>query len=154
MIGYRIAPVAALVLGLAACGGDDDGGGDGDLTAAEVVAGLEAAGLPIEDVTVYDESSDPNELLGRPGQYTGKAGFRDGRLPEDLDPTETVVGDVETFADGDALDDRADYLAGFAENTFLGGWYQFEAGNAILRVTFELTPDQADEYEAALEGLY
>lgn len=152
----RVLGLIIALAGLVACGGGDgdSGGGDKALTAAEVVAELEDAGLPIEAVTVYDETTDPNELLGRPGQYTAKAAFRDGRLPDDLDPTELVVGDVETFDNRDALGNRADYLEGFADNAFLGGWYQYLAGHAILRVTFDLPPDQAAEYETALEALF
>jgi hypothetical protein len=135
----------------AGCGGNGDD--DGDLSAEEVVEGLRAAGLPIEDVTVYDETSDPNELLGRPGQYTGKAAWRDDRVDPDLDVGTEGGGDVETFGDDDALEQRADYLEGFSTSSLLG-WYQFEAGNAILRVSQDLTPDQADEYEAALQELY
>jgi hypothetical protein len=41
---------------------------------------------------------------------------------------QTVVGDVETFEDDEALQVRADYLAGFADDAFLGGWYQTSRG--------------------------
>jgi integrase len=48
---------------------------------AEVIAGLKREGMPIGATRFYTPSSDPNHLLGRPGQYTGKANFKD-RDPE------------------------------------------------------------------------
>jgi hypothetical protein len=45
----------------------------------EVITALRHAGLPIGAVRYYKARSDPNKLLGRPFQYTGKATFRDHR---------------------------------------------------------------------------
>jgi hypothetical protein len=123
------------------------------LTAAEVVEGLRASGLPIGAVTVYDASTDPNEQLGRPGQYTSKATFADTRIGTVVDGVGDG-GDIEAFDDQAALMKRADYLSGFADSPPIGGWYQYTAGNVILRVSFTLTPDQAAQYEAALQALF
>jgi hypothetical protein len=123
------------------------------LTAAEVVERLRDAGLPIGEVQVFDASTDPNERLGRPGQYTSKASFADTRIGTAVDGVDGG-GDVEAFDDPDALSERAEYLAGFADQQLIGGWYQYTAGNAILRVPFELTPDQAAQYDAALQSLF
>jgi hypothetical protein len=123
------------------------------LTAAQVVEGLRDAGLPIGDVTVFDPSTDPNERLGRPGQYTSKAAFADTRIGTAVDGFEGG-GDVEAFDDQEALTARAEYLAGFAGDQLIGGWYQYTVGNAILRVPFALTPDQAAQYDAALQSLF
>ena len=123
------------------------------LTAAQVVDGLRAAGLPIGTVEIYDAGNDPNSQLGRPGQYTSKASFADTRIGTEVDGVEGG-GDVEAFDDPAALTKRADYLEGFADQPPIGGWYQYTAGNAILRVPFELTPDQAEQYNAALQSLF
>lgn len=123
------------------------------LTAAEVVEGLRAAGLPIGAVTVFDASTDPNEQLGRPGQYTSKASFADTRIGTEPDAF-SGGGDVEAFDDPAALTKRAEYLSGFADSPPIGGWYQYTAGNVILRVSFTLTPDQAAQYDAALQALF
>lgn len=123
------------------------------LTAAQVVDGLRSAGLPIGAVEVFDESNDPNERLGRPGQYTSKASFADTRIGADVDGVEGG-GDVEAFDDSTAMSARADYLEGFADRPPIGGWYQYTAGNAILRVPFALTPDQAEQYDSALQALF
>jgi len=123
------------------------------LTAAEVVEGLRAAGLPVGAVTVYDASTDPNEQLGRPGQYTSKASFADTRIGTVVDGV-GGGGDVEAFDDQAALTKRADYLEIGANSPPIGGWYQYTAGNVILRVSFTLTPDQAAPYDAALQALF
>ena len=165
----RVLAVAMAVVGaIAACGGD---GGESEsttspagadqaegstLTAAEVVDRLQTAGLPIGTVTAYDEASDPNGLLGRPGQYTGKSVFIDTRLEASAGSVTGVEagGDVESFDSEQALSDRANYLSAFADEPPLGGWYQYEAGNVILRVSFDLTPDQAAQYDAALQDIF
>ncbi|CAN5462894.1 hypothetical protein BH10ACT3_BH10ACT3_05450 [soil metagenome] len=115
--------------------------------------GLRAAGLPIGEVQVFDASNDPNSQLGRPGQYTSKASFADTRIGTEVDGVEGG-GDVEAFDDLAALSTRADYLRGFADKPPIGGWYQYTAGNVILRVPFELTPDQAGAYDVALQSLF
>ena len=119
-------------------------------TAAQVVDGLRAAGLPVGAVEVYDSSNDPNELLGRPGQYTGKASFADTRIGTEVNGVDGG-GDVETFDDEASLTKRFEYLGLVADKPPLGGWYQYKAGNAILRVPYALTPEQAKEYEAAFQ---
>lgn len=123
------------------------------LTAAQVVDGLRAAGLPIGAVQVFDEITDPNTQLGRPGQYTSKASFADTRIGTEVDGVEGG-GDVEAFDDNAAMTSRAEYLETFADQPPIGGWYQYTAGNAILRVPFELTPDQAEQYNTALQALF
>lgn len=122
-------------------------------TAAQVVDGLRAAGLPIGAVEVYDSSNDPNELLGRPGQYTGKASFADTRIGTEVNGVDGG-GDVETFGDEASLTKRFEYLSLVADKPPLGGWYQYKAGNAILRVPFALTPEQAQQYDAAFQELF
>lgn len=134
-----------------ACSGSDESGVT--LIAAQVVEGLRSAGLPIGAVTVFTETTDPNTGLGRPGQYSSKASFADTRIGTEVDGVDGG-GDVEAFDDAGSLGERADYLAGFADGQLLGGWYQYTAGNAILRLAFDLTPDQAQEYEIALQNLY
>lgn len=127
-------------------------------TAEDVVTVLRDAGLPIGEVIVWDAATDPNGLLGRPGQYTGKVTFTDTRLapaPVGAEAIDVDVGgDIEVFDDPEAQAARVEYLAGFADNPGpIGGWYQYEVGNAVVRISFDLTPDQAAEYESALQAL-
>lgn len=51
-------------------------------SAADTVQQLKAQGVPISKVETYTEENDPNKLQGRPGQYVGKANFRDSRVPQ------------------------------------------------------------------------
>lgn len=125
-----------------------------DLTIDAFLAALTDAGLPVGESTVYDDTTDPNELLGRPGQYVAKASWIDTRI-ECLgeDPGVECGGDIELFDNTDDRDDRYEYLAGFAEEAMLGGYYQWKLPNAVIRIGFELTPSQAEEYAAVFEQL-
>lgn len=44
--------------------------------AKAVLDKLTAAGLPVANPAVQDENSDPNNLLGRPNEYTSRARFQ------------------------------------------------------------------------------
>jgi hypothetical protein len=75
-------------------------------SAKQVVIRLRGAGLPIGTYRVYSEVTDPNKLLGRPGQYLGKVNFQDRRVKasERLSRFDVSAGgSVEVFGDrGDA----------------------------------------------------
>jgi hypothetical protein len=117
---------------------------------------LKGQGLPVRQVKVYSEADDPNKLLGRPGQYIGKANFRDSRADSDrargLDVSEG--GSIEVFAfEGDARQ-RADYVEEIARSG--GGLfaeYDYLRGKVLLRVAGNLTPTEAREYQAALKKI-
>lgn len=161
---------------LVACGGnDDDDGAEADtqtttasesdattttepeaedLTIDAFLATLTDAGLPVGQSTVWDETTDPNELLGRPGQYVAKATWTDTRVECFSDPPGVDCGgDIEIFENPDDRDERYEYLAGFADQAPIGGYYQWRLPNAVIRVGFELTPSQAEEYAAVFEQL-
>src|SRR5262245_15264945 len=79
----------------------------------QVVTGLRQAGLPIGAVRYYTPASDPNKLLGRPGQYSGKANFRDRRIRGsgfDVD----CGGSVETFPNKQTASVRYRYIHAIA----------------------------------------
>lgn len=78
-----------------------------------MVAQLREAGLPIEDVTVYNERTDPNDLLGRPNGYVAKASWRDSRVRERFDRKQLDVeygGSVEVFESEAEAERRAEYI--------------------------------------------
>jgi len=156
-----------------ACGGDDsvsEPGASGQATtmaepeatvdeppnAEAVIERLQAAGLTIGKVIVYTEETDPNDLLGRPGQYTSKAAFTDTRVDEsDLvaTPKWDVArgGSVEVFETEEDAQRRSDYIqAILKEAPMLGPEYGYVAGPVLLRLSHHLTPEQAREYEQAL----
>lgn len=155
----RIGCSAALVLvpfllvTAVGCGGDGGKFGS-ELTAADVVKKLEAHGLPIGVRTVYTAASDPNDLLGRPGEYTSKVNFRDTRIKNPPDPTDVDAGgSVEVFASSGAAKKRADYVQATTRGSYLFPDYGYRRDRVFLRLSSMLTPGQAKRYNAVLERL-
>src|SRR5450759_3849318 len=66
------------------------------MTAQQVLAALKAHGAPVTLTVVYTAASDPNHLLGRPGEYTSKADFADSRVAGQ-ETGVTAGGSVEVF---------------------------------------------------------
>lgn len=116
-------------------------------TAEEISTTLKAKGLLIGTVVVYTAETDPNKLLGRPNQYTGKVKFADASInqPEGKDPK---GGSVEFFTNAADVKARKEYIDGIGKK--LGPLfieYSYINGTALLRLDSELTPDQAAQYE-------
>lgn len=122
--------------------------------ATMVVNALHAAGLPVTLTVVYTAASDPNHLLGRPGQYTAKVAFEDARV-KGSDPTELDAidngGSVEVFATAAQAAARITYIQAFAA---LAPEYDYQQGGVLLRVSHLLTPDQAKAYATALAHIH
>lgn len=170
----RTLAMAAMAL-LVACGGVDEPEGaptraqPGDtsaatspsktMTAAAVLEGLKAAVPTITKTIVYTAEDDPNTRLGRPGQYTSKAGFHDSRVPaEELEfEGEPFAvrrgGDIEVFPDEEGAKVRADYIDNLVNQSggglFLDPEYIYRRGKVLLRVSGALSPTIAAEYEKA-----
>lgn len=124
--------------------------------AAAVVAALKAKGLPIGSVIVYTAATDPNHLLGRPNGYDSKASFTDTRI-KPSDSTQGNVdagGSVEVFAAAADAQARKTYIQAAEKSApIVGTEYDYVTGRVLLRVSSVLTPDQAQQYEAALAGI-
>lgn len=103
----------------------------------------------VSKVIIYTEETDPNHLLGRPGQYTAKLNFIDSRYKNKGDG----FGTVEVFKNQDDLNRRYDYVDQLGKQTSLALMYQYKHGNLLMRLDHALTPTQAKEYEAALNGM-
>lgn len=114
--------------------------------ASAIVQSLVDAGFPIENIVAYNAQTDPNSLLGRPNSYTSKVSFADKRITQyNSDPE---GGTVEVFSSTADANARYLYVSTFS-GSILGSYsYQFE--NVIMRISYQLTPDQAEEYRAAL----
>jgi hypothetical protein len=123
-----------------------------DLTSAEsVLLALQEAGLPIGDYVVYSAEDDPNELLGRPGQYIAKVNFIDTTVvdaPIAYDVAEG--GSIEVFESQDLAQARSDYVQSVTQTVPTLIEYDFVVGTVLLRLSKSLTPDDAGAYEAAL----
>jgi hypothetical protein len=121
-----------------------------------IVDALKTAGLPIGEVTIYTAESDPNHLLGRPNQYTAKASWHDTRLPQPQNATLVQVSDgggIEAWPDADGAQNRMKYLQSLGKQLPIAVEHNFQKGALLLRVSKDLTPEQADEYRKAFEAI-
>jgi hypothetical protein len=127
-------------------------------TAEQVMQQL-AAKVPSAKLGItYTADNDPNHLLGRPNGYTSKVSFTDSRVdhklldgqrPDAID----AGGSVEVYPDADGASRRARYIQDLQKAApILGTEYAYRDGPVLVRVSGKLTPDQAGEYEAALDA--
>lgn len=155
------------LLALTACSGSNDTSSSTE-TSKSAASSKQAAPMDAEQVTallaekissakpatVYTASTDPNDLLGRPGGYASKSDFTDDRAKPDLDDEVQKGGSVEVYDDPAEAEERGKYIADtLGKMKIFGTEYHYLKGGILLRVSGELTPGQAAEYEAALNKL-
>jgi len=87
----------------------------------------------------YTSSTDPDGLLGRPGQYVGKVVFVDRRVAP-------AGGSLEVFRNSTEVAARVAHLhqAGRPSE------YLFTSGSTLLRLSMALPPAAAEDYATAL----
>lgn len=144
--------LAALSIALVACGGGDKTTSDkpAQSSANQVIEKLKSRGLPIGEIENYTADNDPNHLLGRPNQYLSKVNFHDTRLKRSEDFDTSAGGSIEVFASEDDAQRRAKYIEGLGKASPMFVEYGFTNGVVLLRVSKDLSPDQAREYRLAL----
>lgn len=125
------------------------------LDAAAVVAKLHAAVPSIAAGVTITAESDPNKLLGRPGQYTSKTTFTDSRIKAadvDGEDKDSVArgGAVEVFATAEDAAARVTYIQGIVKTMPAFLEYDYAKGAVVLRASKQLTPAQVDSIKAAL----
>lgn len=104
--------------------------------------------LPMKNAVIYDERTDPNHLLGRPGGYTDKMNFTDARITEKRD-----FCTIEVFANNaDALR-RKTYTEQIGNTAPMFSSYYFLHRNVLVRIDKQLPPSDAEAYRIALESL-
>lgn len=167
--------ITILSLSLFACGSNEKSNEESSkesskekepLTAEQIVEKLKTDyDLPIVQELTYDEETDVNGLLGRPGQYTSKTNWNDERDTESVnyqnDESMTADGSdfractVEVFATPSDANDRKEYIESTWENNDLlsQDQYIYLVDTALLRIPYNLTPDQAAEYEDAFNKI-
>jgi hypothetical protein len=128
------------------------------MDAAAVLAKLKSAGLPITDSATVTEANDGNHLLGRPGQYVSKVAFADSRVGtpiDQADPGNDAGGSIEVFANASDAQARSDYIQQVLEKLgpMAGTEYHYLSGPVLVRVTGDLPPSAAKEYETAVTDL-
>lgn len=128
-------------------------------TAADVLSELKAKGLPVGESFAYTDSNDPNKLLGRPGQYVSKINFKDTRVVQQyVNNTGAKIevsdgGSVETFASATDAQNRFKYIQAISKSSSMFAEYEYIQGDAILRISNDLTPAQAKVYADAFKQI-
>lgn len=124
------------------------------MTAEEITNGLKKAGLHVDGAIVYTDATDTNKLLGRPNQYISKVNFADTQIDQaQTDPDDPIGGTVETFNNASDLQARKEYVESIEKKIPATMEYIYVNGNYLLRVSKQLTPAQAKEYETAFMAL-
>lgn len=137
------------------------------MTATEVEQMLKDGGFPLKEITTYDEKTDPNLLLGRPNGYKSKALVNDTlaiqtaydnaevsdfQTIEEFEKDNYLLGvDVEVFETHSLAKKRMDYLQSLSAPLVYE--YDYLQGATLMRVSGYLTPEQAKQYEKALNDM-
>lgn len=116
------------------------------LKAENVILVFKNSGVPIENIKIYTVETDPNKLLGRPGQYMEKINWNDNRVKD-------ANGTVEIFKSQEELENRKAYIEKNHKNFPNLTQYIYAHKNALIRLDHDFTPMQADEYKKLLEQL-
>jgi len=175
---YCVIALAAIALGLAGCSSGDTETPGASTPASEkpsetepavepapaeapvpadAAAAAEALRASIPDITavvVYDETNDPNDLIGRPGQYTSAASMADARADGGDGIDAGAV--IEVFASPTDAQARSEYIQGLLTElgpAFGTEWHHLQ-GTHLLRVSGTLPPSVNDEYAAAWNALF
>ena len=141
--------LVVMVFSLSACGSSEP---KVEITAESSLTSLQEKISNVTGIVVYDEETDPNKNLGRPGQYIGKADFFDDRMED----TEDNAGTIEFFSSKSDCNDRYEYLCKLSDpelGVFGVNQYIYKYDLAVFRVSFDLTPTQAEEYKAAMDEI-
>ena len=113
------------------------------------------AGLPLTKAVAQTESTDPNNLLGRPGKYTERVSFDlpGGDVSAKVGETDRG-GVIEWWPSHNDAQGRADkiqaVLRGRAEPA---SEYDYVHGPALVRVTGKVLPELAKKFPAVLTSL-
>lgn len=117
--------------------------------AAALADALRAQIPEITGVTVYDETNDPNDLIGRPNQYTSAAALADPRAGGGDGIDQGAV--VEVFAAPADAQARSDYIQDTLKSLgpAFGTEWHYVNGASLLRVSGTLPPSVNEQYAAA-----
>ncbi|GCE00472.1 hypothetical protein [Embleya hyalina] len=116
------------------------------MTAQQLAEKLKAGGQAIGEITVFDETTDPNHQLGRPGQYSAKVGFVDTRvnLADAVDTPGDISrgGGIKVRPNRAAARKRADYIRKITAALGMPTMREYDCvrGGYLLRITQTLTP--------------
>lgn len=125
--------------------------------AKALVDKLAAAGIGATNVAVQDENTDPNDLLGRPNGYIGRASadLPGGDTTFDAGSIDRGLV-IEVWPDKTGADTRSTYIQETLKGAAaLGTEYHYRTadGLALVRVTGKVKPSDAQKIETAVKGL-
>ena len=126
----------------------------GALNSATFITALQSNNPYISYTVVFDENTDPNGSLGRPGKYIGKCDFADSRIEWNsfLEDDLKMGGTAEFFSTKKECSARYAYLKPFVDSGFLKE-YMYKYSNVIIRVDQKITPTDAAVYKAIFDSL-
>lgn len=121
--------------------------------ASSMVQMIKESSPNVGNTVTYDETTDPNGLLGRPGEYIGKSDFEDIRLEQvNINAgfeNDYVGGTFEIFSSAEDCQKRYEYLLSLRDSS-MGAYglneYMYKYDCVLFRLDYSLTPEQAQEY--------
>lgn len=118
-------------------------------SAIDVYNYLLSCPLNIGTYVEYDENTDTNGLLGRPGQYTSKINFEITTLQQ-CDDGDPVGGSIEVFETNEDAKKRSEYIQSITQGMSALGEYNYINDCVLLRIDYDVAPSDATNYEQAL----
>lgn len=124
-----------------------------NIQAFDVLSLFQKQNLPIGNYEEYDETSDPNGLLGQSNSYIQKISFADTRLKAESDySTQPLGGTIEIFQNEEDAKARYTYLRNVTTSS-VQSMYMYQHKTILLRLEKRLSVSQAQEYEEILKNL-
>lgn len=121
-------------------------------TADQLLTALKGKSAYMLEIQVFDEETDPNGSLGKPGKYISKANFSDARVQENEE--NLSAGTIEVFRSVKECHDRASYLRGLSKpGKDLVKQYIYEYNQVLFRISHELSEEQAEEYHQQMNDI-
>lgn len=116
-----------------------------DMKSEEVLKAMKSKGVKIGEVVTYTESTDPNNLLGRPGGYVSKSNF-------ELEGDEKISGEdpsntLEVYPKEEEAISRKKYIEEIGKASPMFLQYIYQSGKYVLRLEKKNTPTVAKEIE-------
>lgn len=126
----------------------------GDPTSWKLLSDLKKKNSNLQHITVYNEDTDPNKIMGEAGAYITKADFSDSRV---IRTEEGLAGGtIETFLTEEDCRARAENLES-QKDPDMGvlqlKQYIYQHGKILFRVSMDLPEIFAEEYDKQLEEL-
>lgn len=123
--------------------------------AADIIAIMKSAAVPVTNVVAYDASTDPNHLIGRPHQQVEAVAWNDSRVPPNAYVPGTN-GEVTTYKTTKDMQTRATDVATIAAASSMFSEYDYasDIGKFLVRLGGSLTPDQVSTYVKAILEKY